>query len=96
MRKKRKTNITDAEDKSIQSGIKQDLDNPEWTAKEFKLAQSASDVLPHIVEAYKQGTLKRRSRGLQSHQRKSLSQSGLIQISPNTTEKRQGMTGKNE
>ena len=65
MAKKRKTDMSDAEDKTIRSGIKQDQNNPEWTANDFKQARPASEVLPQIVKAYQDGQLKRRGRGPQ-------------------------------
>lgn len=35
-----------------------DVDNPEWTAADFKRARPAREVVPHIVDAY----LRRRGR----------------------------------
>lgn len=35
-----------------------DIDNPEWTAADFKRARPAREVVPHIVDAY----LRRRGR----------------------------------
>ncbi len=70
MAKKRKVDITDAENRAIQSGIELDPDSPEWTTKDFEQARPASEVLPQIVEAYKQGKLKRRGRGPQKSPKK--------------------------
>lgn len=65
MKAKRKFDISDAEDKAIQSGIDGDADSPEWSAEDFKKARPASEVLPGVAEAYKKGALRRRTRGSQ-------------------------------
>jgi hypothetical protein len=39
------------EEASIDAGIAQDRDNPEWTAADFRRARPASEVFPEIVAA---------------------------------------------
>ena len=39
-----------------------DDENPEWTAADFRRARPARDVVPKIVKAYRNGTLRPRGR----------------------------------
>ncbi len=48
--------LGDEEEAAINAGIAEDVDNPEWTAADFKRARPAAEVAPNIVAAY----LKRR------------------------------------
>ena len=53
------------EEVAINAGIAADPDTWELTPEEMAEARPASEVLPHIVEAYRQGKLKVRTRGRQ-------------------------------
>jgi len=56
---------TEAEERKINRGIALDLDNPEWTDKDFARARPAKDVLPPALY----DALVKRSRGQRGPQK---------------------------
>lgn len=45
--------LRDEEEAAINAGIAKDVDNPEWTAADFKRARPAAEAVPAIVAAYR-------------------------------------------
>ncbi len=45
--------LGDAEEAAINAGIAKDVDNPEWTAADFRRARPAAEVVPEIVAAWR-------------------------------------------
>jgi uncharacterized protein (DUF4415 family) len=41
--------------KQIKKVIDDDIENPEWTAEDFRRSRPAVEVLPEIVEEYRKG-----------------------------------------
>ena len=41
--------------KQTKKVIKEDTENPEWTAEDFRRARPAAEVLPEVVEEYRKG-----------------------------------------
>jgi uncharacterized protein (DUF4415 family) len=41
--------------KRTKNVIKDDAENPEWTAEDFRRSRPAAEVLPEVVEEYRKG-----------------------------------------